>query len=299
MRLRHHLPIVLVVLALAPPAAVAQPASYTLEQVLSAPFPSSLVAAPSGGLVAWVSNDRGERNIWVAGPPEYRGRPLTTYRDDTGQEIGSLVWTPDARAIVYVVGGNASRQGEHPNPMSSPEPVEQAIWMVSLERGEPWRIGQGNAPAVSPAGDRVAWINRGQAWWSPLDGEPEPEPAFGARGQIGSLRWSPDGSKLAFVSSRGGHSFVGVFEVAGRGLRYLDPSVDHDGHPVWSPDGRQLAFIRIPASRALFVFGPRREAEPWSIRMAEVASGRGREVWKAAGGPGSAFQGVSADTQTP
>ena len=32
---------------------------FTLAQVLSAPFPSSLVAAPAGGRVAWVYDDRG------------------------------------------------------------------------------------------------------------------------------------------------------------------------------------------------------------------------------------------------
>ena len=47
---------------------------FTLEQVLSAPFPTDLTAAPSGGAVAWVFNDRGVRNIWVAESPDYKGR---------------------------------------------------------------------------------------------------------------------------------------------------------------------------------------------------------------------------------
>ncbi len=55
----------------------AQEGPFTLEQVMSAPFPSDLSAAPSGGTIAWVQNDRGVRNIWVAEPPEYQGRQLT------------------------------------------------------------------------------------------------------------------------------------------------------------------------------------------------------------------------------
>src|SRR5437899_579295 len=45
----------------ATPSAVlpAQQPAFTLEQVLSAPFPEELVPAPTGGAVAWVFNDRG------------------------------------------------------------------------------------------------------------------------------------------------------------------------------------------------------------------------------------------------
>ena len=80
-------------------------------------------------------------------------------------------------------------------------------------------------------------------------------------------------------------------------LLYLDPSVDHDSNPVWSPDGKQVAFIRQPASMRTIFFGPRRTAEPWSIRLAAVDSGNGRELWHAAAGPGSAFHAMVAENQ--
>lgn len=79
--------------------------SFTLEQVLSAPFPSGLVAAPSGGKAAWILNERGARNIWIAEAPDYKGRRITSYLEDDGQEIGQLQWTPDGSALVYVRGG--------------------------------------------------------------------------------------------------------------------------------------------------------------------------------------------------
>src|ERR1035438_10224109 len=78
--------------------------SFTLEQVMSAPFPSAPVASPSGGRIAWVYNARGVRNIWVAEPPGYRGHSVTGYTEDDGQEISELQWTPDGRQIVYVRG---------------------------------------------------------------------------------------------------------------------------------------------------------------------------------------------------
>jgi hypothetical protein len=39
-------------------AAGAERGAFTLEQVLSAPFPSDLAAAPTGGAVAWVFDAR-------------------------------------------------------------------------------------------------------------------------------------------------------------------------------------------------------------------------------------------------
>lgn len=47
---------------------------FTLEQIMSAPFPSDLVASPAGNKVAWVLNSKGARNIWIAGTPGYKGR---------------------------------------------------------------------------------------------------------------------------------------------------------------------------------------------------------------------------------
>src|SRR5208337_5488219 len=68
-------------------------ASFTLEQVMSSPFPTELVASPAGGRVAWVFDARGLRNIWVAEPSgggSYQSRQLTRYTQDDGQDIGEL-----------------------------------------------------------------------------------------------------------------------------------------------------------------------------------------------------------------
>src|SRR5207237_10430258 len=151
----------IVTLALAPAASPAQPA-FALDQVMSAPFPEGLVAAPAGGYVAWVFNDRGARNIWAASPPDYRGRAVTNYPDDDGQEITDLRWTPDAKAIVYVRGGGKNGRGEYPNPLRVTGGVTQNVWIVSLTSGAPRRIGEGPGPAVSSKGDRVAVLQRGQ-----------------------------------------------------------------------------------------------------------------------------------------
>jgi dipeptidyl aminopeptidase/acylaminoacyl peptidase len=296
-RRRGHwiLPLFAVLAGSALAAAPQEP--FTIEQVMSAPFPNALVAAPAGGKVAWVFDASGVRNIWVAEPPDYKARALTSYDSDDGQEIAELAWTPDANAIAYTRGGDFETLREAPNPRSFPQGVEQDIWVVALAGGPPRKLGEGHSPAISPKGDAVAYVNKDQVWLAKLSGSDKPAQLIHANGKARSLRWSPDGSKLAFVSVRDDHSFLGVYDFSQPSLSYLDPSVDRDLEPAWSPDGKQIAFIRLPAMPEPQEFGARRQGPPWSIRVANVERGIGREVWKAREGRGSVFRSLASDQQ--
>ena len=63
-------------------------------------------------------------------------------------------------------------------------------------------------------------------------------------------------------------------------MRYLAPSTARDEGPVWSADGRQIAFVRLPgvggAPETLLEQHPR----PWSVWIADVASGAGHMIYK-------------------
>lgn len=266
--------------------------ALSIESLLSTPFPTEIAAAPRGGSVAWVLNERGARNVWVATPPAYAGRRLTSYTADDGQEISSLTWEPDGTSLVYVRGGARNRAGESPNPAHDPRGAESAIYRISLAGGAPARLGGGFAPSISPDGATLL-INRGKLWARSLRA---PDADFAelvnVRGSLGNVRWSPDGSKFSFVSSRGDHAFIGVYDVASRTVKFLAPSVDTDGAQVWSADGTRIAFIRRPADSELYLFLAQRTGRPWSIMVADVATGTARAVWTADDGDGSVPRGI-------
>jgi len=275
---------------------LATAASFTLEQVLSAPFPSDLVAAPGGAHLAWVLNDQGKRNVWVASAPDYKGVRLTSYMEDDGQDLGQLQWTPDGRAVVYTHGGDLEFLGRpDPNPTANPAGVEQDICVV-IPGQAPRKLGVGYSPAVSPNSDRVAFLHAGQIWAAPLSGSAPAEMLIHARPDVSAtdLQWSPDGSKLAFVSDRTTHSFIVVYDFAAKSVVYLEPTVDRDSDPVWSPDGKQIAFIRNFAGGSMRGLT---SPQPWAIHVASAVTGYGREIWRATAGPGSVFHAVVSDRQ--
>jgi len=254
--------------------------TFTLEQVLSAPFPSGLTAAKTLPRIAWVLDEKGKRNLYVAEAPDFKARRLTSYLEEDGQELGDVEFSPDGGTIVYTRGEGKNRAGQSPNPVSNPAGVEQSVYRIAWQGGEPQKIDAGHAPRVSSKG-LCAYVRDGQLWLAPLTGGEKPAQLV-VRGSNAGQRWSPDGSLLAFTSDRGDHSLVAVYDADKKTVRYVAPSVDGDANAEWSTDGRQLAFIRQPAvprdtPEGYFIEPDR--PHPWSIWVAEAASWTAHEVW--------------------
>src|SRR6266705_604384 len=262
---------------------------FTLEQVMSSPFPSELIASKRGDKVAWAFDAEGKRNVWIAEAPAFAARQLTHYEIDDGQELTDLTFSPNANTIAYVRGGDKNQAGDVPNPASDTAGARQEVWVVDSRTGRATKMGDGSGPIFTPAGDKVIWIRDGHFWAAPAIGGKERK-LFEIRGSVGAPQWSPDGSQLAFVSNRGDHSFISVYDMRANQLRFLSPSVDRDLAPRWSPDGRRIAFIRVLTVTDTFS-NDRDRLQPWVIEVADAQTGDAKEIWRSGDSENDSYSG--------
>ena len=62
-------------------------------------------------------------------------------------------------------------------------------------------------------------------------------------GTDGFHTWSPDGQKIAFLSTRDGNMEIHVMNADGSDPSRITNNSGTAGFPVWSPDGQQIAFV--------------------------------------------------------
>src|ERR1700722_2217596 len=263
-------------------------ADATLDEVLSYVYDSGLVASEKGDRFAWVENLRGVRNIWSAAAADSQPRQLTHYTADDGQELTQLTFSADGSQLLYVRGGdhdaNWPAQGNlAPNPDNSPSEAKVTIWSISLadSASTPVQVAEGDSPALSSKG-KLAYVKDGQIWTAPLPNASNvaanTQRLFFDRGKDNTPLWSQDGTRLAFISDRGDHSFVGVY-TSSQPLLYLSPSTSFDSDPVWSPDGSSIAFMRQPSHGD----GPEnflvQTPHPFAFWIADATTGKCRKVW--------------------
>ena len=258
-------------------------AQFTLEQARSYPYPTELTAAPSGSRIAWAFNEQGRRNLYVAEGPTFAARQLTQYDRDDGQELTNVAVSANGRWVVYVRGGDHGSNWDDALPVnvgSNPVPPKVQIFSAPFEGGDPKPIGDGDEPVVYPRSDVVAFIKGGQIWTAPIDGSAPAKQLLSVRGEASDPRWSPDGSRLAFVANRTDHAFIGVFTNDSTAVTWLAPAFARDRSPRWSPDGRRIAFVRLPGAGGApdSLLPPR--VNPWEIWTADATTGAAQRLWK-------------------
>jgi Tol biopolymer transport system component/DNA-binding winged helix-turn-helix (wHTH) protein len=163
-------------------------------------------------------------------------------RDSNPRQItnGPLVFQSPSPAPgghrIYLIGANVQIELLHLEPRSSSFNVLGqtlgAAALVAYSRDDQW----------------VAWVNAsdGSLWRSRADGSERIELTTPPL-SIFSMKWSPDGGRLALMAEEPGKPWkVYLIDADGREISPLLNEDRNEADPDWSPDGQSIVFGRLP-----------------------------------------------------
>ena len=148
------------------------------------------------------------------------------------------VWTADGREIVCNAGAPW---------------IGGALWRVAVSGSEkPQPLGSGGEgvgqPTISRQGNRLVYVHGTwdmDIWRTEIGRQGKAEPAVKLVASTRSEQqpqYSPDGSKIVFVSDRSGHYEIWICNGDGSSPVQLTSLESHAGWPRWFPDGRRIIF---------------------------------------------------------
>jgi Tol biopolymer transport system component/DNA-binding winged helix-turn-helix (wHTH) protein len=196
------------------------------------------VFSPDGGLIAFIRGDRlAFQDIFLVPAAGGEVRRLTRGH----QRVNGLDWTPDGREIVFssAPGGNSR------------------CWRVSVADLvlTPLDVGGSQISLLSLASKGhglvyAAGRSQMDIWQTrvatPPDSLPESFPLIASTRWDGAPRFSPDGSRIAFISDRSGCREIWICDRDGTHPMQLT-SFDNPKirRPIWSPDGEWIVFTAL------------------------------------------------------
>jgi Tol biopolymer transport system component len=201
--------------------------------------------SPDGKWLAFLrATSSGVSEVYVASVQGGVARRLTF----DNRNVESLAWTPDGRTIVFA----SDRRGK------------SMLWRVPRSGGVPERVPMVDENASDPVFSRAGWklaytqfFSDANIWRVDPTGREAPVKVISSTQYDSSPEYSPDGSRVAFRSTRSGTNEIWVTDAEGRTpvqlTRFGGPLT---GCPRWSPDGMRLAFDTRPDGQAdIYVIG--------------------------------------------
>ncbi len=184
--------------------------------------------------IVFISESAGFSNVWRMNLDGSNQKKLTMGQDEP------WAWcSPDSQWVVYHSGNQGRR----------------TVWRVPIEGGTPEQLTDypSTSPVVSPDGQWIAIYYRLEmkAPWRlgiiPFNGGPPVRSFEVPKGVMfqSLVRWTPDGSSLAYILNRDGVSNIWVQPLDGRPAKQLTNfKSDQMFWFEWSPDGQQLGVSR-------------------------------------------------------
>ena len=156
-----------------------------------------------------------------------------------------------------------------PSPAAAPTAAGQPVFSAEAVFDLSWV----SDPQISPDGTQIAYVRqsmdirtdqvRGVLWLSKVDGR-RAEPLTEGASDAASQRWSPDGSRIAYIShDTDGSAQIFVRYLPGGSTARVTTLTESPSNLTWSPDGRQLAFLMPVAA----------EHKPLKVQLPEPPKG--------------------------
>ncbi|MBV6522303.1 MAG: Dipeptidyl-peptidase 5 [Gemmatimonadaceae bacterium] len=206
--------------------------SRTIQLTHSPDGESSPRWSPDGKYLSFVASrgeSRGGGQIWLL---DRRGGEAFKLTEHKGG-VGSYAWSPDSKRIVFVSQDPEPEPPKDTSAARTPKPIvidryafkRDVEGFLDERRSHVWVFD-------------VATRKEEQITTGPFD---DSNPS-----------WSPDGTRIAFVSERGAdpdrHNNSDIFVVAARAgapiTQLTTWSGPDQGRPAWSPDGKWIAYLQ-------------------------------------------------------
>jgi Tol biopolymer transport system component len=240
------------------------------------------VWSPDGRYLYFASDRSGITNLWRLPIDERSGRvlgepePVTT----SGQASMLLSLSRDGRRIVYTSDETRTilekvafepAGGPIVSPAAAIRQTSNRIATLDASRDGRWLVYQTSVPqedlfVIRPDGTGLRRL-------IPQDEFKDRQP-----------RWSPDGTRIAFYSNRGGQYEIWLIRADGSQLERAAVIPGRRAfHPIWSPDGRWLACDLGENEALIDLTRPVAERRPLLLPPAGRGMGFSASSWSADG----------------
>ena len=253
--------------------------------------------SPDGSRIAWDTWAQfNNGNVWVMNADGSAKAALTKNVATDHVSNSQPTWTPNGSSIVFVRSDDAAGA---------------EIYRMAADGSNPTRLTNTSAeaddvqPAVSPNGTIAFASDRANTPYEMFDiyvmnadgsgvrrltfdgGDPE-QPTEPMHDSLNPA-WSPDGTRVAFDTTRDGNREVYVINANGSGLVNVSQHTASDYAPTWSPDGSQLTFTSTRAG----------QADIWAVDVASFSGSTARVTAAATSSPRNLTATLGIPARTP